>query len=253
MLVSALTGCTPTQVSCLTGGEATADAGSSADGQRASDVQGEGEEADRVTVTQTVTVTVGADETGSVTNRQAGADKASRTRSKASQPSFGPEAGPALAPIGDTRSVFPVPKYEWYSNEAMITSSYLPSWMGKGRFVGDSRVEFSVDGIQLAMDVRDSPIKDKRAAFAARKNHWNDKVGAPVTYKAITRNGFVISGEKDGVVYYELFEVYENGEYFGSWVYPKSIEKQMDPVITRFYEGFQSGMSVADRKWKLAD
>lgn len=193
-----------------------------------------------------------ADETTAHSQKQPSASVATPKESKASKSptptrSLREPAGPgpgAGAPVPATEehfAVFPVKRFVQVSNEDQVVSAPVPEWMGDGRVGHNRHQEFSVDGVQLILGSRPSLESDKELGLALREDMWMQEDPAEVTYKKVTSDGFVISGVENGNIFYEVYEIHDDHEFFGMWFYPESLKGQMDPVIVAFLKGFKAG------------
>lgn len=191
-----------------------------------------GKPATTVTVTRTrkpaktVTVTKGAERP---------VDKSTIVR-----PKVGPLAGDIIEKTSNRSAAFPVTSYEAVTNETQIVSSAVPAWLTPGRVRDDDNTEFHVDDIQLVIGVRKARFDDKKGLIANRARLWRRGIW-DVTYEKVTSKGCVLSGTKDGYIFYEVFETSGKSEFYGAWMYPASRKSEMDPVIEVFFDNFKSG------------
>lgn len=156
------------------------------------------------------------------------------------RPKVGPMARDIIEKTSNRSAVFPVTSYEAVTNETQIVSSGVPDWLTPGRVRDDDNTEFHVDDIQLLIGVRKARFDDKRGLLANRARLWRRGIW-DVTYEKVTAKGCVLSGIKDGYIFYEVFEVHGNSDFYGAWMYPASRKSEMDPVIKVFFDNFKSG------------
>ena len=84
------------------------------------------------------------------------------------------------------------------------------------------------------------------ALFRSVAQEYNDSLkgyGSSVTYRKEVGNGFVISGSKDGEIFYQktLYHKFKNTDVFYTFVlkYPASQSKVYDPIVRRIANLFK--------------
>lgn len=167
-----------------------------------------------------------------------GTQKPKRPRRKPGRP--GVDTGAILPETNQNYATFPVTNYLLALNEAQAVSAPVPQWMGKGRIGHNQHLEFSVDGVQLLLGSRATRGTSKKDNLETRAGLWQQEDPAKITYKKMTTDGFVLSGSKNGHIFYEVYEIHAGTEYFGSWFYPATLKDEMDPVIAMFYKKFDA-------------
>ena len=134
-------------------------------------------------------------------------------------------------------------KYSTYSNPRFGFSIEYPSEllvMQPPSFTGDGRVFTSKSG-----DAELRVWGQFNALFrsvAEERNEALKDYGQSVTYRKGLRNGFVISGLKDGKVFYQktLYHKFKGVDVFYTFVlmYPVGQRKLYDPLVRRIANSF---------------